>query len=365
MRSIHILTVHETKSEVYLFPLRVHQQKLKRAGLDFQYHYQILPETIKADWVIVDCRWARERFGSRKDEMSDFLRAVRKSCRSLAWLDTTASTSVGYPDVLPYVDLYFKGLLLKDRREYLKPHYSNRIFADYYFRTRGIRDSREPPSLVVSSESHLPKLRVLWNYSLAGFFGSRARMFMSFRRFVPIPSFYSIPFASPERTRPLDISCRLNLDYSQRESISFQRREVIRLLEAQFAFPKERISRRRYEKEIRDAKIVPSPFGAGEINYRDFEVLAGGAALVKPDMGHLETWPDLFRKDETYICHAWDLSDVVGQIRRTLETGRYLTIARRAQDLYRKHLFQEDGQAEFCDRALRLFGHDDRESGAR
>jgi hypothetical protein len=186
-------------------------------------------------------------------------------------------------------------------------------------------------------------------------------MFCYLRRFVPIPSFYSIPFASPMRPRQIDVSCRLNLDYPQRESVSFQRREMVRLLEARFAPPKERISRRRYHREMREAKIVPSPFGWGEINYRDFEVLASGAALMKPDMDHLETWPDLYRKDETYISHDWNLSDAVGQIRRYLETGRYLTIARQAQDLYRRSLFQEDGCEEFCARTMRLFGGDDTE----
>lgn len=365
MRSIHVLTTHETKSEVYLFPLLVNSGRLKAAGLKFEYFERFRPETLEADWVIVDCRWALERFGSRDDEMFEFLRAARRSCRSLAWLDTTASTSVGYPGVLPFVDRYFKGLLLKDRGEYLKPHYSNRIFADFYFRTRGVRDSREPGSLVVSSASHLSKLCVLWNYSLAGFIGSRSRLFMRLRRLIPVPSFYSLRFVPPGRARPLDVSCRLNLDYSQRESIAFQRREVVRLLEARFAFPKERISRRRYEKEMREAKIVPSPFGAGEINYRDFEVLASGAALMKPDMDHLETWPDLYRKDETYISHDWDLTDLVGQVLRALETGRYETVARQGQDLYRKVLIEEDGREDFCARAVRLFGGGEAEPGKR
>ena len=365
MRFVHVLTAHETKSELYLFPLLLHKKRLKRAGLDVTCYYRFRPEALEADWVVVNCHWALGRFGNRRDELFDFLRTARNSCRNLAWLDTTASTSVGYPDVLPLVDVYFKGLLLKDRREYLKPHYSNRIYADYYFRTMGVRDSREPQSLIVSSESDLPKLRVLWNYSLAGYFGSRSRMLLFLRRFVPVPSFYSIPFASPERTRPIDLSCRLNLDYSQRESISFQRREIVRLLETRFGLPKERISRRRYYGEMRDAKIVPSPFGWGEINYRDFEVVASGAALMKPDMDHLETWPDIYRKDETYIRHDWNLSDVAGQIRRYLESGRYLTIARRAQDLYRKFLFHEDGREEFCARALRLFRSDGTEPRER
>jgi hypothetical protein len=71
VRFIPVLTAHETNSELYLFPLRLHKKRLKRAGLDFKYYYQFRPETVEADWVIVDCRWARERFGSRNDEMLD------------------------------------------------------------------------------------------------------------------------------------------------------------------------------------------------------------------------------------------------------------------------------------------------------
>ena len=33
VRFIHVLTAHETKSELYLFPLRLHKKRLKRAGL--------------------------------------------------------------------------------------------------------------------------------------------------------------------------------------------------------------------------------------------------------------------------------------------------------------------------------------------
>ena len=48
-----------------------------------------------------------------------------------------------------------------------------------------------------------------------------------------------------------------------------------------------------------------SPFGWGEICYRDFESILNRNLLVKPDMEHLETWPNIY-KDEHYFKLDWD-----------------------------------------------------------
>jgi hypothetical protein len=60
--------------------------------------------------------------------------------------------------------------------------------------------------------------------------------------------------------------------------------------------------------------IVVSPFGWGEICYRDFECFLAGAVLLKPDMSHLKTWPDYYEPHVTYIPFAWDLSDLEQRI---------------------------------------------------
>jgi hypothetical protein len=62
---------------------------------------------------------------------------------------------------------------------------------------------------------------------------------------------------------------------------------------------------------------VVSPFGFGEITLKDFEVFLTGGLLLKPDMSHMQTWPDVFRAGETMAAHAWDLSDFEDTVART------------------------------------------------
>lgn len=54
-----------------------------------------------------------------------------------------------------------------------------------------------------------------------------------------------------------------------------------------------------------------SPFGCGEVCFRDFEAVLNDSLLLKPHMDHLETWPDIFRPGETYVPISWDGDDVV------------------------------------------------------
>ena len=74
--------------------------------------------------------------------------------------------------------------------------------------------------------------------------------------------------------------------------------------------PQKRVSREEYYLEMLSSKICLSPFGFGEICWRDFEAVICGCLLVKPDMSHLETTPDIFRPNETYVPVRWDYSDV-------------------------------------------------------
>lgn len=65
-----------------------------------------------------------------------------------------------------------------------------------------------------------------------------------------------------------------------------------------------------YHEAMRQSKICISPYGDGEICWRDFEAIISGAILVKNDMSHLETWPDVYKPMETYIPVKLDFSDL-------------------------------------------------------
>ncbi len=65
-------------------------------------------------------------------------------------------------------------------------------------------------------------------------------------------------------------------------------------------------------------------FGWGETCYRDIEAFLHRCCLVKPDMSHLMTWPDIYINEQTYVPLKWDFSDFEDQITRLLDDENYL-----------------------------------------
>jgi Glycosyl transferases group 1 len=74
--------------------------------------------------------------------------------------------------------------------------------------------------------------------------------------------------------------------------------------------PRDRVSQAQYYEEMLRSRICVSPFGFGEICWRDFEAILCGCLLVKPDMGHVRTQPDLFVPGVTYVPVRWDYADL-------------------------------------------------------
>ena len=87
----------------------------------------------------------------------------------------------------------------------------------------------------------------------------------------------------------------------------------------------------RFLAELRRSKICFSPFGYGEVCWRDYEAVLSGAVVLKPDMSHVETDPDIFVAWETYAPVAWDLSNFGEVLDRLLsDSGLREAIARKA-----------------------------------
>ena len=113
-------------------------------------------------------------------------------------------------------------------------------------------------------------------------------------------------FSSPSIKRKLNLSCRIGLNY-QRETVQFQREKISKLLKKYVETTK--ISRFKYLNEIKNSKYVVSPFGWGEICPRDFEIFMNGGILIKPDMKTIDTWPNWYISEKTYLPFNWDLKD--------------------------------------------------------
>lgn len=98
--------------------------------------------------------------------------------------------------------------------------------------------------------------------------------------------------------------------------------------------PDRRVDQQVYYDEMRRSRICVSPFGYGEICWRDFEAVLMGCLLVKPDMGHVSSEPDIFIAGETYVPVRPDFSDLSEVCARYLaDTEARIRITTRAYDV--------------------------------
>ena len=84
---------------------------------------------------------------------------------------------------------------------------------------------------------------------------------------------------------------------------------------------------------MRRARICVSPLGYGEVCWRDFEAVIFGCLLIKPDMSHLRSSPNIFVPGETYVPVRWDYADLAEKCTYYLE--REMERARICENAYR------------------------------
>ena len=69
-----------------------------------------------------------------------------------------------------------------------------------------------------------------------------------------------------------------------------------------------------YINNLKDSKICLSPFGMGELCFRDFESILMGTILLRPDQSNIITSPNIYVEGETYIGCKLDWSDLEEKI---------------------------------------------------
>ena len=79
-------------------------------------------------------------------------------------------------------------------------------------------------------------------------------------------------------------------------------------------FTSDKIDKSEYLNKISNSKIMISPFGQGEICYRDWELIQCGTVMIKPNMYNVNTMPNMYVDGETYISCKHDWSDLEEKI---------------------------------------------------
>ena len=244
----------------------------------------------------------------------ELLQKLRAKYRKIVFFNGNAGGGIHRPQVLPYVDFFYSKSLFKDRSLYKKPLYGGELYSDFYHRNFGIKDKDEKIVPAVADEKDLDKLRLSWNVGVGEFPRHKflQRVGVATARTVGVNgtllSMRKNRLENPENTGEYAVHARLG--YQRRESITWQRRLLMEKLGGMDGVLTGKINQRQYNREIRNSRIIFSPFGWGELCFRDFEAVLSGALLVKPDMSHLETWPDIFVPGETYVSLRWDGEDL-------------------------------------------------------
>ncbi len=350
MIRLHILAGPPStqNARAFLAPILANRRGLRQRGLEVRHFAVPAAGLYDCDVLALSNTFWPGPWRARREEALELLADLAERVARLVYFDRSSPPGSINLDVLPMVTRYYKMALYRDRALYGQRHYGLRLFTDYYHRNCGIVDP-QPACSEAIDDTATKKLRLSWNTGLANYSLLGPRL-STFHEYLPLRIWLRPPtrFHGPSSAREIPLSCRMSLSY-ERRTVAYQRQQMARLL-AQFR-PSDRLSKSAYFREMRNSKIVVSPFGYNEINYKDFEAFICGALLLKPDMSHLETYPDFYRQGETFVRHGWALDDVVDQVDELLANyERYLPIARAGQALYRHHVASPQGDEEFADR---------------
>jgi hypothetical protein len=298
-----------------------------------------------------DCAIISTRtFFKNREDFKGFLISLNQKIPKVFLFDAADTSGIVDFDLIQFVDGIIKKQVLKDLDFYL----SN----DYDISVRPwLNNIPQIPSYlnyVPARTEDLNKIVVGWNIGMSDY-----RNFYGYWGFLRNYGTYPLlkdNFTNLIRNKKNLTSFRGEISYGNPE-ISFQRNEMLnylKLSELDGIITGGKVSRNAYLKELKQAKITLSPYGWGEICYRDFEAMMSGSLLLKPSMNHVNTFPDFYTENETYVSLNWDLSDLNNKISDiNLNYNDYIKISRNA---FEKFYYFQNSYTEFKLNFLKCIG---------
>jgi len=313
-----------------IFPFLAFQKKLYESNIYFKILLDI-NQVNYSDIIIVDSKYHRNYWKSNENIIYEDFVKLKNYTNKLIYFDTTDSTGMIQSEIFNYVDSYWKFQILKDRSQYKKIFYGGRIFSNYYHKKFKVNDQNVLMSKSIN-DNDLSKIKLAWNFGLADYSYKNKYLFFLRKKLLLDKLFF---FSKKNNNIKNNFMfAAFNYQYS-RETISFQRKKIKDLMKDIYL---EKIQELDYNFKLSRSKCVISPFGWGELAYRDFEGFYNKCILIKPNIDHLLTWPNFFVKDETYLDFAWDFSnllDVVQSIK--LNQKKYEDIALNGFNIYHNY----------------------------
>ena len=361
MKKVHFLTDKNPIVHYLTTPVRYNKKQLRERGFRVGFFYKPTEACLSCDILCliskptINLLEEKSAVFAESGPVISFIKKSRKCANKIIWMDSSDSTGVTHFELLPYIDLYLKKHLLKDKGLYQKEFYGGRIFTDYYYKKFGIVDSSPFKQFYPLDMKFVHKVNLSWNMGMGDVYNAFSkRNYIS--RLLPgiLPSGYKVNFVDPKRKRKYDLFLRTTSDMG-RETISFQRQELIRRLDKMLqahdgltGSVKGRVPLKVYREMVKSSKLSFGPFGWGELNVKEYEAHIFGALLIRPDISHMETWPSFWVEGETYQPFSWGFEDLEQVVMNSLKDEKErIRIACNGQEAFRDSI-SDKGMERFC-----------------
>lgn len=281
-------------------------------------------------------------------ERGAILDELKRHCNCLIWLDTADSTGTCLFDVIPHVDRYLKKQMYVDKSLYSQDILGDRLYSDYYIKKYKFKapETIEKYATKICIEG-FEKIGLSWNIGLGDYILERKKrsLFLEKRG--------KLVYYPPTINRK--INCHFRGTVSD-DLYGFQRKRALDILKScgDIIVPdySSDVNHKEYIEELKQAQAVVSPFGYGEICIRDFESFIYGSALIKPDMDHVDTYPNWFKKDVTYLSVDWDFqtfNDLLLWLNTSEGKELSMSIAQNGQRMFIDYYNSESKKKEFVE----------------
>ena len=117
---------------------------------------------------------------------------------------------------------------------------------------------------------------------------------------------------------------RENYEHNNRNDIPYtkHRKGAWEVLDKKYISKKDKLPFQEYWKYLYNSRVCISPFGMGEVCFRDFESIATNTILIKPNMDIVITEPNIYIDKKTYFGVEYDwsnLNEVIDEVLSNFE----------------------------------------------
>lgn len=340
-RRFLFITERDVLSRTQIFPYFFHRSEFARQGIEIRelplarFQEGRHPYRTRVDAVAFQS-W----FDLTAEAVQDLADRVKNAwpMAKLAYFDWFAPTDLRYAAPLhDRVSVYLKKHVLRDTAAYDRTTLGETNLTDFFARRYGLD---YPPTRFEIPASFWDKLITGVHFAFAPHILPR----------------FAAPF--PVRAaRPIDLHARITVEGTEwYRRMRQESQDTAFLMEStRRVVGRGRIPPKAYLAELFQSKLCFSPFGYGEICWRDFEAMFSGSLLLKPDMSHLACSPEVFAPFETYVPLAWDLGDLRDKVEYYLQhDSERLEIARNAFERLHRYFAEERFVADLSPLLRRL-----------